>query len=77
MLISLYLTNIYPRTIRKYKLLAARHKAEADKLKKEYDRLLNGYTDWFLEMEKRLSELTNIVYDKINENERGIIQKIK
>ena len=33
LLIMLYMTHIYPRTIRKYKLLAAQRKAELDKLK--------------------------------------------
>lgn len=61
------MTYIYPRTIRKYKLLAAQRKTELDKLKKEYDSRLDGYTDWFNEMEQRLEELTNLVYNtKIN-----------
>ncbi len=67
LLISSYMTYIYPRTIRKYKLLAAQRKTELDKLKKEYDSRLDGYTDWFNEMEQRLEELTNLVYNtKIN-----------
>lgn len=67
LLIMLYMTHIYPRAIRKYKLLAAQRKAELDKLKKEYDGHLEGYTDWFMEMQKRLDEMANIVYDKIDE----------
>lgn len=63
----LYMTHIYPRTIRRYKLLSAQIKAELDKLKKEYDGHLDGYTDWFLFMEKRLNELADKVYDKIDE----------
>ncbi len=65
LLIMLYITHIYPRTIRKYKLLAAQRKAELDKLKKEYDSRLDGYTDWFNEMERRLRELASLVCDKI------------
>jgi len=63
----LYMTHVYPRSIRKYKILAAQRKAEYDKLKKEYDGHLDGYTDWFLSMQKRLDELANIVYDKTEE----------
>lgn len=67
LIIMLCITQIYPRTIRKYKLLAAQRKAELDKLRKEYDSQLDGYTDWFLSMQKRLDELANIVFDKIDE----------
>lgn len=63
LLIMLYMTHIYPRTIRKYKLLAAQRKAELDKLKKEYDTILDGYTSWFDEMERRLRDLAEDVYD--------------
>lgn len=69
LLIMLYMTSIYPRTIRKYKLLAAQRKAELDKLRKEYDTVLDGYTSWFDEMERRLRELAQLVYDKIIEEE--------
>lgn len=62
----LYMTHVYPRTLRKYKLRSAQLKAELDKLKKGYDKHLDGYTDWFLSMQKRLDELANIVYDKID-----------
>lgn len=61
------MTHVYPRTIRKYKILAARRKAELDELRREYDCRLEGYTDWFKEMEQRLRELADIVYDKIDE----------
>lgn len=67
LLIMLYMTHVYPRTIRKYKLLASQLKAELDKLKKEYNGHLDDYTDWFLSMQKRLDELANIVFDKIDE----------
>lgn len=67
LIIMLCITHIYPRTIRRYKLLAAQRKAELDKLRKEYDNQLNDYTDWFLSMQKRLDELANIVFDKIDE----------
>ncbi len=67
LLIMLYMTHVYPRSIRKYKLRSSQLKAELDKLKKEYDGHLDGYTDWFLSMQKRLDELANIVYDKIDE----------
>lgn len=67
LLIMLYMTHVYPRTIRKYKLLASQLKAERDKLKKEYNGHLDDYTDWFLSMQKRLDELANIVFDKIDE----------
>lgn len=63
LLIMLYMTHIYPRTIRKYKLLAAQRKAELDKLKKEYDTILDGYTSWFDKMEQRLCDLAEDVYD--------------
>ncbi len=66
MLIILYITHVYPRTLRKYKLRSAQLKAELDKLKKEYDGHLDDYTDWFLSMQKRLDELANIIYDKID-----------
>lgn len=62
----LYMTHVYPRTIRKYKLRSARLKAELNKLKQEYDGHLDDYTDWFLSMQKRLDEMANIVYDKID-----------
>ncbi len=62
----LYMTHVYPRTLRKYKLRSAQLKAELDKLKREYDGHLDGYTDWFLSMQKRLDELANIIYDKID-----------
>lgn len=61
------MTHVYPRSIRKYKLRSSQLKAELDKLKKEYDGHLDGYTDWLLSMQKRLDELANIVYDKIDE----------
>ncbi len=67
LVIMLYMTHVYPRTLRKYKLRSAQLKAELDKLKKEYDGHLDGYTDWFLSMQKRLDEMANIVYDKIDE----------
>lgn len=67
LIIMLYITQIYPRAIRRHKLLAAQRKAELDKLRKEYDSQLDGYTDWFLSMQKRLDELANIVFDKIDE----------
>ena len=67
LLIMLYMTHVYPRTLRKYKLRSAQLKAELDKLKKEYDGHLDYYTDWFLSMQKRLDELADIVYDKIDE----------
>ncbi len=67
LIIMLCITHIYPRTIRRYKLLATQRKAELDKLRKEYDNQLNDYTDWFLSMQKRLDELANIVFDKIDE----------
>lgn len=67
LLIMLYMTHVQPRVLRKYKLRSAQLKAELDKLKKEYDGHLDGYTDWFLSMQKRLDELANIVYDKIDE----------
>lgn len=67
LIIMLYMTRIYPRTIRRYKLLSAQLKAELDKLKNEYDGQLDDYTDWFLSMQKRLDELANIVFDKIDE----------
>lgn len=63
LLIMLYMTRIYPRTIRKYKLLAAQHKAELDKLKMEYDTILGGYTSWFDEMEQRLRDMAENIYD--------------
>lgn len=66
LLIMLYMTHIYPRTLRKYKLRSAKLKAELDKLKKEYDEHLDDYTDWFLSMQNRLDELANIVFDKVN-----------
>lgn len=66
LLIILYITHVYPRTLRKYKLRSAQLKAELDKLKKEYDGHLDDYTDWFLSMQKRLDELANIIYDKID-----------
>ncbi len=66
LLIMLYMTHVYPRTLRKYKLRSAQLKAELDKLKREYDGHLDGYTDWFLSMQKRLDELANIIYDKID-----------
>ena len=69
LLIMLYMTNIYPRNIRKYKLLAAQRKVELDKLRKEYDTVLDGYTSWFDEMERRLHDMANIVYD-FNTNEK-------
>ena len=62
----LYMTHVYPRTLRKYKLRSAQLKAELDKLKREYDGHLDVYTDWFLSMQKRLDELANIIYDKID-----------
>ena len=65
LLIMLYMTHIYPRTIRKYKLLAAQRKAELDKLKKEFDSRLDGYTDWFNDMEQRMSSLSEMVYNFI------------
>lgn len=65
----LYMTHIYPRTIRRYKLLAAQRKAELDKLKKEYDTVLDGYTSWFNEMEQRLRDMAEIVYE-FNANEK-------
>lgn len=67
LVIMLYMTHIYPRTLRKYKLSCAQLKAELDKLKKEYDGHLDDYTDWFLSMQKRLDELANIVFDKTEE----------
>lgn len=67
LLIMLYMTHIYPRTLRRYKLLSAQLKAELDKLKKEYDGHLDGYIELFLLMEKRLNELADKVYDKIDE----------
>jgi hypothetical protein len=67
LVIMLYMTHVHPRTLRKYKLRCARLKAERDKLKKEYDAHLDGYTDWFLSMQKRLDELANIVFDKAQE----------
>lgn len=69
LLIMLYMTHIYPRTIRRYKLLAAQRKAELDKLKKEYDNVLDGYTSWFNEMEQRLRDMAEIVYE-FNTNEK-------
>lgn len=66
LLIMLYMTHVYPRTLRKYKLRSAQLKAELDKLKREYDGHLDDYTDWFLSMQKRLDELANIIYDKID-----------
>lgn len=35
LLIMLYMTHVYPRTLRKYKLRSAQLKAELDKLKRE------------------------------------------
>ena len=67
LVIMLYMTHIYPRTLRKYKLRCAQLKAELDKLKKEYDGHLDDYTDWFLSMQKRLEELENKVFDKTDE----------
>lgn len=67
LLIMLCMTHVYPRNIRKYKILAAQRKAEYDKLRKEYDAQLDVYTEWFLTMEKRLSEMADIVYDKIDD----------
>lgn len=67
MLIMLFMTHVYPRNIRKYKILAAQRKAEYDKLRKEYDAQLDAYTEWFLTLEKRLSEMADIVYDKIDD----------
>ncbi|MDE6310195.1 MAG: hypothetical protein K2L96_00050 [Muribaculaceae bacterium] len=67
LLIMLYMTHVYPRTIRKYKLKVAQLKAELDRLKKEYDGHLDDYTEWFLSMQKRLDELANIVFDKTDE----------
>ena len=67
LLIMLYMTHVYPRTLRKYKLRSAQLKAELDKLKREYDGHLDDYTDWFLSMQKRLDELANIIYDKIDQ----------
>lgn len=67
LVIMLYMTHIYPRTLRRYKLHCAQLKAELDKLKKEYDGHLDDYTDWFLSMQKRLDELANIVFDKTDE----------
>ncbi len=61
------MTHVYPRSLREYKLRSAQLKVELDKLKKEYDGHLDGYTDGFLSMQKRLDELANIVYDKIDE----------
>ena len=69
LLIMLYMIHIYPRNIRKYKLLAAQRKAELDELKKEYAKILDGYTSWFDEMERRLHDMANIVYD-FNTNEK-------
>ena len=66
LLMMLYMTHVYPRTLRKYKLRSAQLKAELDKLKREYDGHLDDYTDWFLSMQKRLDELANIIYDKID-----------
>ena len=66
LLIILYITHVYPRTHRKDKRRSAPLKAELDKLKKEYDGHLDDYTDWFLSMQKRLDELANIIYDKID-----------
>ncbi len=63
----LYMTHVYPRTLRKYKLRSAQLEAELDKLKKEYDGHLDDYVGWFLSMQKRLDELANIIYDKIDE----------
>lgn len=68
LLIMLYMTHIYPRTIRKYKLLDAQRKAELDKLKKEFDSRLDDYTDWFNDMEQRMSSLSEMVYDFIANN---------
>ena len=65
----LYMTHIYPRTIRRYKLLAAQRKAELDKLKKEYDTVLDGYTSCFNEIEQRLRDMAEIVYE-FNTNEK-------
>ena len=67
LVIMLYMKHVYPRALRKYKLRSAQLKAELDKLKKEYDGKLDGYTDWFLSMQKRLDELANIVFDKTDE----------
>ena len=67
LLIMLYMTHVYPRTLRKYKLRSAQLKAELDKLKKEYDGHLDDYVDWFRSMQKQLDELANIIYDKIDE----------
>lgn len=67
LVIMLYMTHVYPRILRKYKLRCAQLKAEQDKLKKEYDEHLDGYTDWFLSMQERLDELANIVFDKTEE----------
>lgn len=67
LLIMLCMTHVYPRNIRKYKILAAQRKAEYDKLRKEYDAHLDAYTELFLTMEKRLSEMADIVYDKIDD----------
>lgn len=67
LVIMLYMMHVYPRTLRKYKLRCAQLRAELDKLKKEYDGHLDDYTDWFLSMQKRLDELANIVFDKIDE----------
>ncbi|WP_290389854.1 hypothetical protein [uncultured Duncaniella sp.] len=67
LLIMSYMTRVYPITLRKYKLRSAQLKAELDKLKREYDGHLDDYTDWFLSMQKRLDELANIIYDKIDE----------
>ena len=67
LVIMLYMTHIYPRTLRRYKLRCAQLKAERDKLKKEYDGHLDDYIDWFLSMQKRLDELANIVFDKTEE----------
>lgn len=63
----LYMTHIYPRTIRKYKIIAAHSKAELNELRKEYDGHLDDYTEWFLLMQKRLDELANIVFNKSEE----------
>lgn len=67
LVIMLYMTHVYPRSLRKYKLRSAQLKAKLNKLKKEYDSQLEGYTDWYLSMEKRLEELANIVFDKTDE----------
>ena len=67
LLIMSYMTHVYPRTLRKYKLRSAQLKAELDKLKKEYDEHLDDCMDWFLSIQKRLDELSNIIYDKIDE----------